>query len=76
MVQEGQSIIHKWSVENVLFVTKRVVHLGHNASHEAMFEVYGMSAVYVCYLSPQNIANDFQPQDIREKTKPQKSTDF
>lgn len=50
MVQEGQSIIHKWSVENVLFVTKRVVHLGHNASHEAMFEVYGMSAVYVCVI--------------------------
>lgn len=50
MVQEDQSIIHKWSVANALFVTERVVRLGHNVSHDAMFEVCGMSAVCVCVI--------------------------
>lgn len=69
MVQQGQSIIHKWSAENVPFVIERVVHLGPDATHEAVLEVFGMcqQCVCVCVIYyPKTQLMIFQPQDIRE----------
>lgn len=67
MVQQGQSIIHKWSAENVPFVNERVVHLRPVTTHEAALEVFGMCQQCMCVIyCPKTQLMIFQPQDIRE----------